>query len=299
MNIKNKYDILIFKCLAGSRLYGTATPESDTDYRGVFVPPVLDLLNPFKEIGIQVFHEEFDEQLYPVHKFFVMAEKANPNIIELFYAENMLSNPVWDLIRDNSDAFLSKRIKGTFLGYANQQLQRIDRHLKWVQNPPTKPSRKEYGLPIDGKILNETQLGAIRHIPKEAFKEEIYDGVQAEIAYAKHKSDWNAYQKWLRERNPARAELERKIGYDAKHGMHLIRLYQQGLELAVTKRIEFPLKCAETLRAIRNCEVSLEELMQIKNDNEVRFITALDHSDLPDKPDRERLLDLYYHVLEI
>ena len=32
-------ELLLFKAVTGSRAYGTDTPESDTDYRGVFVMP--------------------------------------------------------------------------------------------------------------------------------------------------------------------------------------------------------------------------------------------------------------------
>lgn len=35
---------------------------------------------------------------------------------------------------------------------------------------------------------------------------------------------WNSYQKWLLERNKDRAGMEKTIGYDCKHGVHLARL---------------------------------------------------------------------------
>jgi predicted nucleotidyltransferase len=43
----NPLDFLIFECITGSNLYGTATPLSDMDYRGICIPPLEVLLNPF------------------------------------------------------------------------------------------------------------------------------------------------------------------------------------------------------------------------------------------------------------
>lgn len=36
--------LIIFETVAGSHAYGTATPESDKDIRGVFVQPLEDVL---------------------------------------------------------------------------------------------------------------------------------------------------------------------------------------------------------------------------------------------------------------
>jgi len=35
-------NLIIFETIAGSHAYGTATPESDRDIRGVFVQPLED-----------------------------------------------------------------------------------------------------------------------------------------------------------------------------------------------------------------------------------------------------------------
>ena len=43
--------------------------------------------------------------------------------------------------------------------------------------------------------------------------------------------EWQQYQEWTRSRNPARAELERRHGYDTKHAMHLIRLLRMAVEI--------------------------------------------------------------------
>ena len=37
-------EVILFKCLAGSYLYGTNSQNSDKDYKGVFLPNINDLI---------------------------------------------------------------------------------------------------------------------------------------------------------------------------------------------------------------------------------------------------------------
>ena len=39
MNINWLENSIIFECISGSHAYGLNTPESDTDYRGICIPP--------------------------------------------------------------------------------------------------------------------------------------------------------------------------------------------------------------------------------------------------------------------
>ena len=52
---------LIYLSLYGSNLYGTALPTSDTDYRGIFIPSMEDLLLGKAEKKIYSFQPEIKE----------------------------------------------------------------------------------------------------------------------------------------------------------------------------------------------------------------------------------------------
>jgi hypothetical protein len=73
---------------------------------------------------------------------------------------------------------------------------------------------------------------------------------------------WSAFQTWKASRNPARAELERRHGYDTKHAMHLIRLMRSGLEILQTGELRVRRGDAEDLNAVRDGALSFEALLE-------------------------------------
>lgn len=78
----------ILKVIVGSKAHGLATPESDTDYRGVFVVPTVELL---KIGGENIQHTSWiegkeDDTSWEIGKFLLMAVKCNPTVLETFLA---------------------------------------------------------------------------------------------------------------------------------------------------------------------------------------------------------------------
>jgi hypothetical protein len=128
---------LIFECMAGSHAYGTSTPTSDVDKRGICIAPPDIALSCVK--GFDQYEDpDSDRVIYELKKFVKLAADNNPNIIELLFTgeENILyCHPAFARIRQNAHLFLSKKAKFTFSGYAMAQLKRIKGHNKWINNP--------------------------------------------------------------------------------------------------------------------------------------------------------------------
>jgi predicted nucleotidyltransferase len=59
---------------------------------------------------------------------------------------------------------------------------------------------------------------------------EVIDILERERRFRAAQKHWQSFQRWRAERNPMRADLESRYGYDTKHAMHLIRLMRTGLE---------------------------------------------------------------------
>jgi predicted nucleotidyltransferase len=182
-----KFDVdshTIFLGLTGSHAYGTARPGSDVDLRGCCVAPMrtrLSLHTKFEQfiwqpgdqsepllgpnyIGALARAAEHpsagasvgssgspDVVIFELAKLVTLCAQANPNMLELLFldpGEIMLSTPLWERLRAQRRAFLSQKVRFTFTGYAQGQLQRIQGHREWLLHPPThEPTRAEFGLP--------------------------------------------------------------------------------------------------------------------------------------------------------
>lgn len=135
-------DNLIVEHLSGSHSYGTNTPESDLDIRGIFCgDPINIRTDQYRIEEVSVSGQDY--KLYEFAHWCKLAAENNPNIIETLYVDPTdirQKHPAYDLLRANRDAFLSAKIAFTFSGYAISQLKRIKGHNKWINNPqPVEP----------------------------------------------------------------------------------------------------------------------------------------------------------------
>jgi len=255
----------------GSQAYGTNTPESDEDFKGIAIPPKEYFFGSQHRFEQAELHDP-DAVIYDLRKFFVLAADCNPNIIEVLHtdpSDHCIVDPIGKIILDHKDDFLSKRIKHTFMGYSISQLKRIKTHKKWIMNPVSKPpTRADLGLPEHTLIPQDQLMAASAEIQKEmdrsqmdfleGLDESTKIGIQSamtemlaelkitseqhwaaaarrigltdnlievmgkEREYSAKKKEWDQYQSWKKNRNPARAILEEKFGYDTKHAYHLV-----------------------------------------------------------------------------
>lgn len=249
MNDKVWETALIFKTLAGSHLYGTDTPESDTDVRGVCHQTAESL------IGLQGFEQyqdgKSDTTIFGLVKFCQLAAQCNPNIVELLFAPTegatcLFTSEVWNELLSIRGAFLSRKARHTFTGYAYAQLKRIELHHRWLVNPPDhKPRQEEFGG-------IERPDGGGYHWPTQ----------ETHNAYQNAHAQWEQYNEWMDNRHPERAELERRFGYDTKHGLHLARLMTEGQELLMRGFITLPRPDARWLLEIRNGLMDYDQIVE-------------------------------------
>lgn len=259
----------IFKTIAGSHLYGTSRPDSDMDIRGICLPPMTALLglSPFEQH--QVPGE--DTVIYGLRKFARLALKANPNCLELLWVPKdaiLEIDEYGQELIDNRHLFLSTRVVHTYSGYAFSQLKRMDRHQDWIKNPPIKPMLAQFGgAMIEGQSK----------FPNQQKKEEY------RIAW----KNWQSYNTWLENRNPARAELERKYGYDTKFALHLVRLLLQCWQILMKPEAFSPTLFGDDLNMVKSVLAGRWEYEQLvgwarRQEQELKNLER--SSPLPRKP---------------
>lgn len=313
----------------GSHAYGTNTPESDLDIKGVCIAPLEYYL------GFKTFEQKDsgwadpndppsnrfpildgikDCCIYELRKFIKLAGNNNPTLLELLWLKDYeyLSH-IGKNMTMHKRQFLSRKVKHAYAGYSYAQLRKIETHRKWLLDPPSKkPEASDFGIDENHKPLTKEQMGAFleflymlvrdniefmdpaeelrkllledidykgiikqKPIPPEAIAQvqeltrassDYMRLLQASQSYRKALDEWNAYQDWKRNRNPARAQLEAKTGYDCKHAMHGIRLLRQGIECLKYGYLMVDRKeagDAEELVAIRQGDFSYEEVIAI------------------------------------
>jgi predicted nucleotidyltransferase len=164
----------IFLTVHGSQCYGTATPESDIDVKGVAVAPrsyYLGNVKSFEVADSQKAPGDIDYAIYDLKAFFVLASKCNPNIIEILFTDpsdwiipggERSFSPIWERVWEHRREFVTKQARHSFSGYAFDQLRRIRTHRGFLLNPPkAAPARADYGLPEGQPTLGKEQLGII------------------------------------------------------------------------------------------------------------------------------------------
>ena len=134
--LKNK-NLLLFEAISGSRSFGLATENSDTDIKGVFYLPKEDFfgLNYIPQIS----NETNDEVYYEIGRFVALLQKNNPNILEILASPEdcvLHKNPLMDFLKPED--FLSKLCKDTFAGYAISQIKKAKGLNKKILNPVEK-----------------------------------------------------------------------------------------------------------------------------------------------------------------
>jgi len=299
-------DRVIFECVSGSHAYGMNTPESDTDLRGVFVPP-LDWCTGFIKRESQFSGDSNEDRIiYEIRKFFRMAADANPNILELLWMPQdciLQFHSSWKRIQDHRELFLSAKVRHTYTGYAFSQLNRMKRHREWLLNPPERaPKWSDFGIPDEDEARQKITKD-IKRLSEAGIDPMKTHGefVKNSGSYKRAMEIWQHYQEWKLNRNPKRAEWEAKFGYDSKHASHLVRLLRQGHEIITTGEVIVRRPDAKELLAIRNEGIwSYDKLIAYATEMEekIKNDAAAETCSLPQKPNRELLNELCASIIE-
>lgn len=124
------FDHVIYRCVIGSRAYGLDDDQSDTDYRGIFLPPA-QLHWSLYGVPDQIERYETQEQYWELQRFLVLALKANPNVLECLYTTLVeKATPLAEELLAMRDAFLSKLVYQTYNGYVMSQFKKMQADLR-------------------------------------------------------------------------------------------------------------------------------------------------------------------------
>lgn len=170
---KSPNAIPLFLVIRGSHAYGTNIETSDTDYSGIFVQSMDDILgNKYIE---QINDDKNDTVIYEVRRFLELIGKNNPTVLELLNTPEdciLYKDPIFDEILSNRDKFITKICANSFGGYAKTQIQKAKGQNKKQNWEMAKVTRK---TPLDFCYLHrgEKSIGLVEYLEEKGLDQKF------------------------------------------------------------------------------------------------------------------------------
>lgn len=222
---------MLVKTLGGSTAYGLNTPESDLDYRGVFVNT-----DPAKILGLEklehVQKQETDDIVYyEVRKFFELLKNGNTGALEILFMDSRIeTSEAFEEIRSHRLKFVdTDKMFKSLLGYTQGERRLANGERTGVLGSKRKAQLDKHGF----SPKNATQLLRLAFCGETLFQQGYFpvnvkmanDTVWERLFSIKTKPE-NYTKKDLNEMFDA-AEASLKASYDARKFT-----YEFNLELA-------------------------------------------------------------------
>jgi len=297
----------IVKIIFGSHLYGTSTPESDKDFKGVFLPSKEQiLLNKIpKSINESTKNntsskntsKDVDLEIYSLHYFIHLACEGETVALDMLHApEKMIieSNPIWNEIILNRQRFYTKNLKA-FIGYARRQaskygikgsrLNDAQRVLNFLRQPTIREPRSKLFSFWDTLPTGEH----IFKYPPNENSEKMYEvcgrkiGEKVTLQYA-----YETVKRFVDNYGERAKKAASNEGIDWKAVSHAFRAAYQVKQILTENTITFPLKEASKLLLIKQGKLDYQSVVSPELNNLISEVEELsEKSNLPEKVDKK------------
>lgn len=180
------YDFVIYRCVVGSRAFGLDDENSDTDLRGIYLPPA-DVHWAMFGVPEQLENEATQECYWELKKFLMLALKANPNVLECLFTPLVeYKNEIADELLAMRAGFLSKLVYQTYNGYAMSQFKKLEQDLRVAGAIKWKHAMHLIRLLVQGiGILRESDL-TVR----------VEENRARLLSIKRGETDWRAVNEW-------------------------------------------------------------------------------------------------------
>jgi len=140
--------------IRGSHAYGTNIETSDTDYAGVFIQSKEDIFGfNYKE---QINDDKNDTVIYEIKRFLQLLASNNPTVLELLNTPKdciIYKDPIFDLVLENRDKFITKVCAKSFGGYGKMQIQKAkgqNKKQNWEKDKVTRKDVLDFVYVLEG-----------------------------------------------------------------------------------------------------------------------------------------------------
>lgn len=244
---------ILFLTLSGSHAYGTNVEGSDIDIRGVAGSPEILGFNHFE----QAIDNRTDTVIYAVNKFVSLLAQGNPNIIELLGNDPELyvnMTPEGQMLLDNRELFLTRRIAYSYGGFANDQLRRLQMGLLRNGASPEAFKNKFEKRSLERSITgwgkdNIFEISISEDTDEEGKHPLLISCSLNDYPVTSLKSLLKSLTTTINQyEQPQHPKAQKDAAHINKHAMHIVRLYYTAFDILEKARLSL----TETRNA-RNC----------------------------------------------
>ena len=146
--------LILFEVIVGSQAHGTSTPQSDIDKKFVYMlPEDIILGNKY----VEQINVNADYTGWEIRRFLELLESNNPSVFEILYSPEdciISKHPLFDILIENRDKFITKICKNSFGGYARQQIKKargLNKKQNWEKEKVAKKDLMDFCYVIEGE----------------------------------------------------------------------------------------------------------------------------------------------------
>lgn len=146
--------LILFETIIGSQAYGTQTPTSDVDKKFVYILPMENIMG----IGyVEQINVNKDYTGWEIKRFLELMSSNNPTVLELLNSPEdciVHKHPLFDLILEHKEEFITKICKDSFGGYARQQIKKakgLNKKQNWEKDKVTRKDLLDFCYVLNGE----------------------------------------------------------------------------------------------------------------------------------------------------
>ena len=272
----------------GSHLYGTSTPNSDLDIKGIFLPSARDIvlqqITPVinvtreKEHGEKNKKEDIDKQAYSLQNYLQLLAQGQMGALDMLYAPQWAMidtpHPLWSQICDFAPQILTSNANN-FLKYCHKQADKygikgsriatLQATLQLINNAIMHNNMQTKLI----AIYSELEILAGEHQLLE-FNTRVNDNGNTtkfftvcgkKLPMSSSLANAKALVEGLISHYSQRTiDAAKNEGIDWKALSHAVRVGHQALEFLKTGQITFPRPEAQHLLAIKSAKLTYKEI---------------------------------------
>lgn len=321
---------IILEMKFGSHLYGTNTPESDLDFKGIYLPTAKEIIlgNYRKTINVQRpkksgernTKDDIDTEYVSLDRFLELLCEGQTMALDILFGYkptdlHQEGRYIMAEIWKNRHEFLNSNVNA-FVGYARQQASKygikgsrmdaLKHTLDLLECLPDHDKLVKYKASLEELVelskdlvsLEKTPLIEIVHISAPNGRTEPHLHVSgrkipfhATVKYAKQ-----IFQKIYDNYGTRAFKAHLAGGKDYKALSHAVRVNSEAKELLETGNITFPRPDADLLLKIKKIELPFENIAEIIEVGLADLMEAQEKSSLRAEPNFEYAQDIVYRA---